>query len=407
MNTFYEGEQGLGGVARDGDRALVVWSSGGHHSWPLGVGYGGVDGPDGDSSSIAAAFVDEAGPGEEFLVNTHATSGQWQPAVARGDSAFVVAWSSAAPEGDPSWDYPGDNYRIRARVLPDNAATSFDDVLVAGKAERTWSEADVDETMGPSVIHLGGDRFLITWEESGEGIWGRVLNAAGSVLEEPKILVPGVYTDSVAVGEGEVGFWIIYTTTGPENEVILKGRRFNSDTLSPEATAKVDTPATLVWSLLFIYGGAAASMDASGGVTVVWTSLPNFAEGIAYGKAYIRRFDAEGVPTANPLKVDPDSKRREITPGLVELPSGDFASCWVSWETADPVPRSIRCRRFDAFGVPIGDAYELLPEEQWKAAPGDRIHLDVDSEGEVTVYWSGRGIDSAYEDIFGRKIPPF
>jgi Ca2+-binding RTX toxin-like protein len=129
---------------------------------------------DGDGFCIRGRLhnADGAAAGNDFIVNTIATDGQYDPAVtALADGRFVVTWYSEDP-GD------GSAYCVRGRLYNADGAAAGNDFIV--------DTTTMNNQALPSVTGLADGRFVVTWHSgdpgdgSGSCIRARLYNIDGS-----------------------------------------------------------------------------------------------------------------------------------------------------------------------------------------------------------------------------------
>ena len=141
-------------------RFVVTWQSG--------------DAGDGSDTCIRGRIFNANGSaaGVDFIVNSTATSGQFDSAVtALSDGRFVVTWRSDDP-GD------GSGTCIRGRVYNANGTVAGSDFIVDTTA--------LSNQANPDVMALGDGRFVVAWQSldpgdgSGTCIRCRLYNVDGS-----------------------------------------------------------------------------------------------------------------------------------------------------------------------------------------------------------------------------------
>jgi Ca2+-binding RTX toxin-like protein len=210
---------------------------------------------DGSLSCIRGRLynADGAATGNDFIVNSTATNSQFAPAVtALADGRFVVTWRSADP-GD------GSGTCIRGRLYNADGAAAGNDFIV----NSTTSASQFD----PSITALADGRFVVTWgsDDPGDGsggcIRGRLFNANGSASGNDFIVnttaAGGQYNPSItALADGR--FVVTWTSADPGDG---SGSCIREQIFDP--TVFIGTAGEDVWqgSNVFadrIYGGASA-----------------------------------------------------------------------------------------------------------------------------------------------------
>ncbi|HEY2774842.1 MAG TPA: hypothetical protein VGK20_12420 [Candidatus Binatia bacterium] len=151
-----------------------------------------------------------------------------------------------------------------------------------------------------------------------------------------------------------------------------------------------------------------------GGWNVVWANfpaaqrdpvthalLPPTAADLARIGIFAQHLAADGLPIGEPIGVT----NYGLNPGVVEadvacLPQGGFFATWLASPYAVdsdgnsiPLPRSVRGRRFDGSGNPLGD--EIQMNTDW--TPEFDPAIASDSDGRTIVIW-GAGCPTYYVD---------
>jgi uncharacterized repeat protein (TIGR01451 family) len=227
----------------------------------------------------------------EILVNSTTANLQFYPevAMAGNGSIVVVVWHS-------EFTAPVFGTEMRARLFdPTGAALGGDFQVDTPPTSQLFSDVAMD----------AAGNFVVVWDEDGPdgdlgGIMARRYNSAG-VPQGAEFIVNSVtannqYRPSVkmnATGD----FIVVWTSDGqdPDGSEGVYARRFNS----------LGVPQGVEFNPATNYIGGQTSVDVAldngGNFLVIWA---NTTAGPSQG-AYVRRFDAAGLPLENELLVSP------------------------------------------------------------------------------------------------------
>ncbi len=145
----------------------------------------------------------------------------------------------------------------------------------------------------------------------------------------------------------------------------------------------------------------AVAVDGRGDFVVTWDDLNysgNDMDGAGIGA---QRYDAHGSPLGSQFQVDSWTTGFQYLSAVAADSQGRFIVAWVS-ETSggdDTGDASIQARRFDANGSPIGDDFQVntyITGEQFLPA------IAMDSDGASVIVWNSDGSDGT--DQSGRSI---
>jgi hypothetical protein len=163
VNTTTADSQGSPtGVALSDGRFVVAWAD-----WSKSGG-------DKSGSAVRAQIFDADGnrSGGEFLVNTTAKRGQFDPTITNlADGHFVVAWQSSQPVSNSG--IPTDD--VRAQIFNADSSKSGGEFVVSTTTQ--------DFQGRPTITGLADGRFVaawIDWNDSGADIRAQVFSGDGS-----------------------------------------------------------------------------------------------------------------------------------------------------------------------------------------------------------------------------------
>jgi Ca2+-binding RTX toxin-like protein len=307
-----------------------------------------ADNGDGSGSCIRGRVYNADGvpAGSDFIVNTTATNSQFEPSIASlADGRFVVTWESADP-GE------GSGLCIRGRIYDANGAPAGNDFIV--NSTLTNGQFDV------SVATLADGRFLVTWEsdDAGDGsdscVRGRVFNADGAPAGNDFIVNTTATDDQVtpsvtALSDGRFVVTWQSDDPGDGSEDCIRGRIFNAsggpagNDFIVNTTAEDDAEHVSVTAL------------AGGGFVVTWEGHDS-GDGSNYcirGRVY----EADGKPAGNDFIVNSTATFSQFSPAVTALADGRFVVTWESEDAGDGDGSCIRARLFNAEGVAAGSDF--------------------------------------------------
>jgi Ca2+-binding RTX toxin-like protein len=303
---------------------------------------------DGDVGCIRGRVFNADGSpaGNDFIVNSTATSSQFAPSVtALADGRFVATWQSA-DTGD------GDVGCIRGRVFNADGSPAGNDFIVNTTA--------TDSQITPSVTALADGRFVATWEsgDTGDGdsscIRGRVFNADGSPAGND-FIVNTTATDFqiapsvTALADGRfVATWES-GDTGDGDSTCIRGRVFNADGSPAGNDFIVNSTATNFQTT------PSVTALADGRFVVTWRSHDT-----GDGDGFCIRgrvFNANGSPAGNDFIVNTTATSNQFDPSVTALADGRFVVTWRSNDTGDGDSTCIRGRVFNVDGTSAGNDF--------------------------------------------------
>ncbi|HQZ02781.1 MAG TPA: PKD domain-containing protein, partial [Thauera sp.] len=362
VNTYTPGEQSASAMTRLADGGYVtVWTSQGQDGWGYGI-YGqrydaqGVamgnqfqannytpydqvepvvtslagggfvvvwtdrGGADGSGYGVFGQRYDADGlqVGEAILINTNASSNQYQPAVASlPGGGFIVAWHSDAYQD-------GQYYDVFFQRFDDSGVA-----LGTQTRANTSTGFENNNQYEPAVAVLADGSFVVTWRSDGQdgdggyaGVYGQRFAADGSTLgSEFRI---NTYIDSyqyqpsiAALADG--GFvvaWTSYYQDGGSTTGVF-AQRYAADGTPVSEEFRVNTTTTDSEQQPSIAGLA------NGGYVVAWT---------AGSEIFLQQFDAAGLPVDGQTRVDVRDGNWATDPAVLALSNGNFVVSWTDYQ---------------------------------------------------------------------------
>ncbi|MCP4657363.1 MAG: hypothetical protein GY856_18280 [bacterium] len=385
VNTLTTGRQSQPAVASDPEGNLVI-------AWR-------AEDFDGNDRGIFAQRYDGTGQtlGSEFRVDGN-IGGHRRPAIARDAAGnFLIAWVAGgivgqrfSPSGTPqhgifridqrsgsasrspavSVDAAGtfvvvypqsfpsseDDYHIIGRLLPPEASRGTFHVI-GSDAERIEDDTTATVTVwrtGGSAGEVSVDYLTVDGTATAHQDYGPIAGTLTFADGEwtPRLVQVPILEDDVAEGNENLavqlenpggGAFLIAPTTA---EITIFDDDFGPPGVGPAplgpAFAVGDEEAS-------DRRAPAVATAASGGVVVVWESRDE--EGTELG-IFCRSYDAQGVPKGSAFRV---STAAGTEPAVAADADGNFLVAWRQ-------PGSLRGRRFNPAGVPLGDEFEIAAD---------------------------------------------
>jgi hypothetical protein len=326
--------------------------------------------------------------GPPFRVNTTEYGYQGLPhgpdVANDADGNFVIVWEDKY--------YPG--FGAFGRRFGSNGAPLGAQFQVnVGSAYYVQSAVSMDPT---------GD-FVVVWMEDYTNILARRFDATGVALGAPFTVFSDYATSprnpKVAHDPGG-NFLVVW---GHFEDKDISGQRFDSNGTPVGGEFAVNS------TLTGYPGGSGINEDddaieitgnSAGSFMVTW----NHDLDDAFGTVAIlgRVFDSTGTPTSLDLQVNtsgPGSRNRY--PGIAADGAGNFIVVWAS-QSDD----TIRGRRFDGTGTPLGGAFQANVTPEGYGVP----KVSADTAGNLAVVWSdgysilGRQLDAANVPLGGEFV---
>ena len=138
----------------------------------------------------------------------------------------------------------------------------------------------------------------------------------------------------------------------------------------------------------------AIAMDGEGNFLVVWSSDGSSGTDTSLESVQGQRFAANAVPVGSEFQVNTYTTDRQTFPRVARDAVGNSVVVWAS-SGEDGSEGGIRGRRFDAAGVPAGDAFAIntyTTGNQWAAS------VSMNATGEFIVVWQSAGSAGADND---------
>lgn len=290
----------------------------------------GSDGADDFGSIQAQRFEANANPkGTEFQVNTYTTDSQEWPALAVGpEGDFVVVWESIGSYGT---DTSGDSIQ----------AQRYDDSGTPVGGELQVNSFTTNNQRLPSVASDAGGNFVVAWESNGS---------------------KGSDTDSYSV----------------------QARRYDDSGTPTGDQFQVNTY-TRMWQQ-----EPAVAFDGQGDFVVAWESTGSNGTDSDGFSIQAKRFNDNGTPASGEFQVNSYTTGHQYTAAVAADGQGNFVVAWEAWafNGTDTDGFSIRARRFDKNGGPVGGEFQVnsyTTEDQRRPA------LGIDAEGNFIVVWDSEG----------------
>ena len=224
------------------------------------------------------------------------------------------------------------------------------------------------------AMDAAGD-FIVTWQDT--GIMARRFDASGTALGDAFMVAPGAFPGSVyapAVAMDAAGdFVVVYTLTMPNHPEF---HTINAAWFDSSGTAGA---VTLVDTANSTEANSDVAMDPNGNFVVTWAHDPShiLARGFAAGG---QAFTTQGFQVNQ-------AGFNESNPHVAMNGQDNFVLTWTGNESAT----SAMARRYDAGGMPLGNAFTVAGQNG----------IAMDGLGNFVITWSGlNGGDFA---IFGQE----
>ncbi len=305
----------------------------------------------------ATVWAQEPTPlGDDFQVNSYTTDYQIESSVAAApDGRFVVSWTSYSSPGSDTSSSSVVARRFAADGTP----------LGADFQVNTYTTG---EQRRPSVGVADNGDFVIVWQSygspetdtSGWSVQGRRFAAngtpQGSQFEVNTNTIAGQLVPSVAV-EGNGDFVVVWNwvTFIPG----IQGQRFAADGTPVGGEFQVNS------SLAVQIEGPEVGLDAAGKFVVVWRvqglDSPPPGSDLSAGSIRGRRFDADGLPLGDDFQVNTYSTGDQNFSDVDVADDGGFVAVWRSEGSGgtDTDSASIQAQRFSTSGQPLGGEFQV------------------------------------------------
>jgi hypothetical protein len=185
-------------------------------------------------------------------------------------------------------------------------------------------------------------------------------------------------------------FLVVWSGEGPGDIDGVFAQRYHSSGVPAGAQFRVHAPTPYPDYL------PVAGVDGKGNFVVAWTGA--YSDG-SYTGVMARRFSATGAPLGSEFVVNSYTTDDQYAPSLAVNEDGSFVVAWMDFQYYANT-HSVRARRFDASGDPVGDdfvvnqdATVLYPFPQVRPAAG----------GGFVVVWMGSTDGTSYS-VMGRRF---
>jgi Ca2+-binding RTX toxin-like protein len=263
-------------------------------------------------TGLAASAADE-------LVNVTPAGHQTEPDVAAlADGGWVVAWTSAAQDGD--------NEGVFQRRFDHNgAAMSAADIGVNTFAAGRQYE--------PSIAGLADGGWIATWtshlqDGSGFGVFQQKYNAAGTAIFASEVQVNVTtfdhqYFPSVASlpDGGWIVTWVSKFQDGDQHGIFQQ--RYNAG-----GTAGWTTDQPVNVATIGSQDAPKVTVLTDGGWVVTWTS-----DDVSQSGIFQRHFDPNGQASPIEFIVNTTTSLSQFDPDVTALPDGTWVVTWTSEDT--------------------------------------------------------------------------
>jgi hypothetical protein len=369
INTYTTSHQREPSVAAGASgNFVVVWQS--------------ID-QDGSSEGVFGQRYDTAGvaQGDEFLVNSYTTSGQYQPSVASDASGnFVVVWGSNSQDGSG----PG-IFGQRFDSLGGTLGTEF----------RVNSFTTGSQNL-PSVTSDASGNFVVVWQSfgqdgSGLGIFGQRYDSGG-VAQGDEFQV-NFYTTSQqghpSVASDAAGNFVVAWDSYYRRAIF--GQRYDSGGVAQGDEFQINSFVTGQQYL------SSVASDASGNFVVAWNS--DGQDGSDWG-IFGQRHDSGGVAQGDEFQINSFTPSGQFAPSVASDASGNFVVAWFS-VLQDGSSSGIFGQRYDREGVAQGGEFQIN-----SYTTNDQGGPSVSATGtnQFVVAWTSNGQDGSGVGIFGQRF---
>jgi len=334
-------------------------------------------------AEVAAAPGDPIGP--QFQVNTFTTGNQFFPDVAPdGAGGFVVVWFSPGSSGTDTSNTSVQGQRFDAAGAP-----------VGGEFQvNTYTTS---YQFVPRVGPDGAGGFVVVWMSRGSpadddqlhSIQAQRYDATGSPLGgqfQVNIYTTGNQMEPAVGPDPDGGFvvaWASYGGFGTDTDVqSIQARRYDAAGMGLGGQFQVNTNTTS------FQVQPSVGADGGGGFVVAWRSASGGTTDTGIS-IQAQHFDATGAPVGAEFQVNAYTTGGQGTPGVGADGAGGFVVVWDSMgsDGTDTSGYSLRARRFDSGGLPLGSEFQVNTFTTAAQRDG-QVHPDGDG---FAVTWSSQG----------------
>lgn len=340
--------------------------------------------------------------GNEFLINSYTSSGQYIRGIAPfSDGGFVATWESYMQDGS--------DYGVYAQRY------TADGIKNGGELAVNTYTTDTQTT--PSIATLAGDNFVIVWAGYGQasayssyGIYGQLYTAEG-IKNGPAFSIVTIASGHsivdpvVAAADGGFvvawsEFWYSsgcsYSYCYSSNYNFIYGQKYttsavkNGDTF--EINYSIGSP-----NPNYVPSSLAIAILRDNGFIVVWQSS-NGKDGSGNG-IFAQRY-TDGLKNGGELAVNTFTTGDQSHPAVASLADGGFIIVWDSAEQ-DSSAYGIYAQRYSADSLKVGGEFRintyLTGAQQNPAVIGLQ-------DGGFVMTWESDGQDGASYGIFGQRF---
>ncbi len=342
-------------------------------------------GQDGSSNGIFGQRFDTnySPAGDEFQVNSIITGNQTEPAVAIDAAAgFIVTWRGPGI-ADPNRE------DIFARWFDPNGSPVTDDIQINNDTPGRHICPRV------AINHIGVS--IIVWEsvdypeEGDRTICGRLFDRIGMEFGDEFIISgemsPCRYPD---VAMDPNGNFVVVWMVDKSSNSIMAGL-FSADGSAKKEPFKVNT---ITFNSVT---KPSIAIDETGCFIVTWDGDPNLA---SMDDIHARIFDPNGTALSEQFIVNTTIEQAQQNPRVAMNGPGEFVIVWDSRTDPNVNERDIFGQRFDSFGEPIGNEFQLnttIEADQRYPA------VAIGSDGRFVTVWQSDEQDGSCFGVFGRS----
>lgn len=322
---------------------------------------------------------------DEFPVNTHTTSSQFDATVATDAAGnFVVVWTSNFEDGDES--------AVVARRF-DSTGTPL------GTEFQVNSYTTGEQYLAEVAVAADG-QFVVVWSSYGQdgsdlGVFAQRFNPSGAPIgSEFQVNTLTAYNQSHPVAEFDAAgnFVIAWTDEyGDSSYAGIFARRYDSSGAAQGSEFLVNTFAGNDQ-----FAPDIAHTDA--GFVLVWASR---AGDLSAGTVYAQRFDDTGVPQGTEFQVNTHTTGSQAEPSIATGPDGNFVVVWSADSNHDGAGSGIFAQRFTSAATKIGSEFQV---NAYTFGNQTRPQVTVAAAGNFVVAWQGPEPDGILDDIWARAF---
>lgn len=208
----------------------------------------------------------------------------------------------------------------------------------------------------------------------------------------------GRQNDAAVATDPSGRFVVVWASDQGPGDTDVQGQRYDAAGVPEGGEFQANTYTT---------GGQglpAVASDAAGNFVIVWTSYAD--EGMDPGGSIrARRYDATGTPLGDQFAVNTYTTSRQSEPAVAMHADGFFVVVWPSLGSAsDTAGNSVQARFYDPAGIPMGDQ---LQASTYTTGEQDSPAVTIDPLGRVLVVWDSggsSGSDSSAASIQARRF---